>query len=117
MITLRETVNNMRQRPEHATLALMDFVDDFRRRRDLAAISEPFSLEHERFDAMAASTAERLCDEIGAPPPSWRADVPACTHPWFVSGLESLKAIAIVESPARFRVRKIFVLENFLSRA
>ena len=33
------------------------------------------------------------------------------------SGYENLKAISIVESPAFFRRRKIFVLENFLYRA
>ena len=33
-----------------------------------------------------------------------------------VGGLERLKAISIVESPLRFRIRKILVLENFLSR-
>jgi hypothetical protein len=42
--------------------------------------------------------------------------VPAPHDPWFVSGMESLKAIALVESPLPFRLRKIFVLENFLSR-
>jgi hypothetical protein len=42
--------------------------------------------------------------------------VPACRKPWFVAGMENLKAIAVAESPLRFRIRKIFVLENFLSR-
>jgi hypothetical protein len=48
--------------------------------------------------------------------PEWILTVPAPRDPWFVSGMESLKAIAIVESPLPFRIRKIFVLENFLSR-
>lgn len=117
MITLRETIEAMRRDPRHAMLSLMDFVDDFRRHRDPAAVAEPFEPANERFDALAASTAERLCDEAKLVPPAWLAEVPACRDPWFVSGLESLKAIAIVESPGRFRVRKIFVLENFLSRA
>jgi hypothetical protein len=30
--------------------------------------------------------------------------------------MESLKAIALVESPLPFRIRKVFVLANFLSR-
>jgi hypothetical protein len=33
-----------------------------------------------------------------------------------ISRFERLKAIAIVESPLRFRIRKIFVCENSLSR-
>lgn len=36
--------------------------------------------------------------------------------PWFVSGMENLKAIASAESPLSFRWRKIFVMEIFLSR-
>ena len=35
---------------------------------------------------------------------------------FIVGEIERLKAISIVESPVRFRIRKIFVLENFLSR-
>ena len=49
-----------------------------------------------------------------------RAGWPMCLPakpPWFVSGMENLKAIALAESPLRFRIRKIFVLSNFLSRA
>lgn len=117
MITLRDTALAMRDNPEHAILLLMDFVDDFRRHRDPGALADPIPAGHQRFDALAASTAEHLCAERGLRPPEWLADIAACDGPWFVSGLESLKAIAIVESPAHFRVRKIFVLENFLDRA
>ena len=67
-------------------------------------------------DALLASTAEALCDELGMAPPRWLAGVPACKEPFFVVGLENLKAISIVESPLWFRIRKIYVLENFLSR-
>jgi hypothetical protein len=67
-------------------------------------------------DALLASTAEALCDEMGVEPPAWLDEIPECEQPYFVGGFESLKAISIVESPLRFRLRKIFVLENFLSR-
>jgi hypothetical protein len=49
--------------------------------------------------------------------PNWIWNIPSCKEPWFVSGYENLKAISLVESPAFFRRRKIFVLENFLYRA
>jgi len=94
----------------------MDFVDDFRRRKDPRAVAESFELTDERTDAVLASTAEYLCDEFGIEPPKWLAYIPACHNPYFVSEDEDLKAILIVESPLRFRIRKIFVLENFLSR-
>jgi hypothetical protein len=94
----------------------MDFADDFRYYKDPTAIAEPIDLTNERFDALLASTAEYLCDELGLDVPEWILRVPVCKDPWFVSGMEDLKAIALVESPLRFRIRKIFVLENFLSR-
>ncbi len=63
-----------------------------------------------------ASTVEYLCDEMGLEIPEWIEDVPGCEGPWFVSENENMKAIAMVESPLRFRMRKIFVLEDFLRR-
>ena len=102
--------------PDNWLIYLMDFVDDFRHYKDNSAISEPFAFSNEKMDAILASTAEHLCDELALKAPSWLQEVPACHDPWFVSGMESLKAIAIVESPVHFRVRKFFVLENFLSR-
>jgi hypothetical protein len=79
-------------------------------------IEEPFELNDERFDALLAATAEALCSELNIKPPAWILAVPPVRRAWFVSGMESLKAIALVESPLPFRMRKIFVLENFLSR-
>ena len=68
-------------------------------------------------DAILASTAEFLCREMSLPSPLWLEGVPAPPKAWFVSGFDSLRAIALAESPLAFRLRKIFVLENFLSRA
>jgi hypothetical protein len=94
----------------------MNFVDDFRYYKDPKAVAEPFKLSGERMDALLASTAESLCDEFSITPPAWLTDVPACHDPYFVAEIQNLKAITIVESPLRFRMRKIFVLDNFLSR-
>ncbi len=95
----------------------MDFVDDFRYYKDLSSIKDPVSMgKDSELEALLSSVVEYLCDEIGATPPAWSSDIPACKEPYFVHGMENLKAISIVESPLRFRIRKIFVLENFLSR-
>jgi hypothetical protein len=110
---VREQINSD---PINWQVYLMDFVDEFRHSKDLCAIEEPFKLSGDEKDALLASTAEALCDELGVNVPTWLSEVPACREPYFVSGLENLKATAIVESPLRFRMRKIFVLENFLSR-
>jgi hypothetical protein len=115
-ITLRETKEKISSDPVWWCIHLMNFVDDFRYFKDPAAVTEPFNLSDEKMDALLASTAESLCDEFNFAPPAWLADVPACHDPYFVGGFQNLKAISIVESPLRFRLRKIFVLENFLSR-
>jgi hypothetical protein len=101
---------------ENWIISLMDFVDELRRSRNPELIRTPFLCDNERIDSILASTVEALCHELGIDVPDWVWDVPGCRHPWFVSGIENLKAIAIAESPAFFRRRKIFVLENFLSR-
>ena len=115
-MTIRETKHHMEQDPEYWLIPFMEFVDDFRRDRNFSLIQEPFELTDERFDALLASTVEYLCDEINLEPPEWVWNIPSCQDPWFVSGVENLKAITIVESPVYFRRRKIFVLENFLER-
>jgi hypothetical protein len=116
MTTLRKVKNRISADPKNWRVYLLDFVDDFRYHKDPRAMAEQFELSDERIDALLASTAEALCDELGVEAPGWLASVPACRDPYFVSGMENLKAISIVESPLRFRIRKIFVLENFPSR-
>jgi hypothetical protein len=116
MTTLLETKQRIAAAPAHWVVALMDFVDDFRYYKNQAMVAQPFEFDDEKFDALLAATAHYLCDEIDVEMPKWIWTVPPCKDPWFVSGLESLKAIALVESPLQFRLRKIFVLENFLTR-
>jgi len=116
MITLGETQQRIEADPKHWSVFLMDFVDDFRYYRDPVVIAEPIVLSGDRMDALLASTAEYLCRELNLKIPSWLAEVPPCQTPWFVAGMESLKAIALAESPLSFRWRKIFVTQTFLSR-
>jgi len=116
MITLKETKEKILAEPRWWKVAFFDFVDDFRRHKNLTAVSEPFELKDDKIDALLASTAEFLCDESNLDAPDWLEKIPASLEPFFVSGLENLKATAIVESPLRFRIRKVFVSENFLNR-
>lgn len=97
---------------------LFDFVDAFRSTRNVALVQEcPVTELDPRLRALCASVTEALCYETGMPPPAWCAGIPALHSPWFVAGIENLKAMALVESPAWFRARGIFVLGNFLERA
>ena len=116
MNSLLEVKRQILSDPANWPVYLMSFVDDFRYYKDVQSISEPFTIDNERVDALLASTVEYLCDEMGLTPPEWLESVPCCQRPYFVSGLENLKSFTIVESPLRFRMRKIFVLENFLFR-
>ena len=116
MKTLKKIKQDMINNPEWWEIPFMDFVDDFRRCKDTAFLQEPFTPDNERIDALLASTVEYLCDEMDLDIPEWIEDILGCKGPWFVGDVENLKAISIVESPLRFRMRKIFVLENFLYR-
>jgi hypothetical protein len=116
MINIKQVKQEMENDLENWIIIFMNFVDDFRYYKDPTMIKEPFDFNNEKFDALLASTIEYLCNEMGINPPEWVGDVQPCNDPWFVSGMESLKAITIVESPVYFRRRKIFVLENFLVR-
>jgi len=116
MKTISETKAEILAAKKHWRIPFMEFVDDFRYYRNSAIIEKPFELNHEKFDALLASTIEYLCNEQQMDTPDWVWNVPSCKEPWFVAGVENIKAFAIVESPVYFRRRQIFVLENFLSR-
>lgn len=64
MNTLRKTKEKIDAEPGHWRVWLMDFVDDFRYYKDLQMIEEPFEPGDEKIDALLASTAEFLCDEL-----------------------------------------------------
>jgi hypothetical protein len=115
--TIEEVKAAMLAYGENWRIPFMEFVDDFRRAGDSSLIEHAFTLDGGKIDSLLASTVEYLCDELGVDIPDWVWEVPACREPWFVSGCENLKAISIAESPVFFRRRKIFVLDNFLSRA
>lgn len=96
---------------------LFNFVDSLRRSRDGQLIALALPPMNVRLDALFASTVEALCAELQMDLPHWCAGVPPLTGPWFVAGVENLKAMALIESPTWFRKRQIFVLGNFLERA
>lgn len=99
-------------------LWLFEFVDAFRRAPSLHLIEcPPVRCAGERSKNLFAATVETLCSECGIDVPWWCSAVGPLTAPWFVSGLENLKASALVEAPIHFRKRNIFVLANFLERA
>ncbi len=68
-------------------------------------------------DAYLAALAEHLALSDRTLAPSW-TDAPHrfLTEPHFAGGLETLKALLLVESPLAFRRRLIFISADALSR-
>jgi hypothetical protein len=95
-----------------------DAVDDVRRSRRFDALKRLSSRSRRtRERALINSAACALAAELSQPPPWWATRPMALAEPWFVSGVENLKASSLQESPIQFRRNNIFVLGNFLSRA
>lgn len=95
-----------------------NFVDEFRRCPDVRLILlPPVDSLDERLKALLASIVAALCEEVSLDAPNWTKQEVFLSAPWFVAGMDSLKASAMIESPLAFRRNNIFVLENFLKRA
>ncbi len=68
-------------------------------------------------DAYLAAVAEQLAGGHSFPAPAWTmAESRRLHRPWFASPLAALRAILLLESPAAFRSRNLFVSENALNR-
>ena len=103
---------------------LANFLDEFYGAPTAAALAEVpvlLALQHGEIghvrDAYLAATAEELARRFDLPLPAWTVDEARKLHrPWFASPLAALRAVLLLESPAGFRSRNLFVSENALSR-
>jgi len=86
--------------------------------RRLMVASRPPRTGDPRYDAMLAALVEHLCSGAGMPAPRWVEDPERFVEPWwFVSGLASLHAGALAESPISFARRGVFICDGALSYA
>jgi hypothetical protein len=106
--------------PEHFQLHINGFLDDLRRVpvENLAASLLPGPATEGQMAGLIAAIASAVCRERGVEPPEWVGRTGSPT-PFFVFPARSfaLRLRLMIESPAPFKIRNVFVPENYLSRA
>lgn len=100
--------------------AINAFVDDFRRgshdqRREM--VRDPLTASG-TLEGLVAGVVSALCREANMDPPAWVGQI-ASPEPFFPFPADSfeMRLRLMIESPAPFRIRRVFVPENYLSRA
>ncbi len=120
-LTVRRTAERIKK-GEEAWICIREFLDDFYAEGDggrrAAMIAErPEPVGDRRFDAYLAALAEHLAVHGGLSVPPWVYEKERLLERWwFPTAFRSLHALAIVQSPASFRRRGIFVDETELQR-
>jgi hypothetical protein len=93
-----------------------DKADGADRRRMVEVAPSPTG--DRRYDALLASLVEYSCIHHGMKPPEWVDDPSRFLEEWwFVSGMKSLHANAMVHSPISFKRRGVFITEGALTYA
>jgi len=101
--------------------AVADFLDDLRLARGPADTARRIEAEPEqvdaRTDALLAAVAEHVAVQAGIRVPEWtRQSGRFLDHFWWPTATVALHARALIESPAAFRRRGIFIGATTLQR-
>ena len=92
-------------------------ISDWETRRRITA-DPPVTTGSARYDALLAGIVELACASHGVVAPSWVNDEPYFLNEfWFVSGMKSLHANALVHSPISLARRGVFVTQGALEYA
>jgi hypothetical protein len=103
---------------------LADFLHEFQARPAASMLQScprllaPLFSGGEICDAYLAATAATLAARLGGSTPEWAVQPERYLRtPWFASPGAAMRACLLLESPARFRERNLFVTANALSVA
>ena len=103
---------------------IRDFLDDFyadpgeQRLADEPPLRRELFSDEGRADAYVAAIADHLSGQFGLPIPPWTASpLRTLKDPWFAMDSHAGRMLLLVESPAAFRERNIFISADALSRA
>ena len=92
-------------------------ISDWETRRRITA-DPPVTTGSARYDALLAGIVELACASHDVVAPSWVNDEPYFLNEfWFVSGMKSLHANALVHSPISLARRGVFVTQGALEYA
>jgi len=120
MTTARSLAKICTEAGPHYQLHINEYIDDFRRansdeRERMVAEGPEVS---GRLEGLVAAVTSALCRETETTAPEWLKIIHS-PEPFFVIPAKSfaLRVRLMLESPPAFRIRNVFVSENYLSRA
>lgn len=106
--------------PEHFQLHINGFIDDLRRVpvENVRGLLLPGPAAEGQLPGLVAAIASAICRERGVETPEWVGRTGSPT-PFFLLPARSfaMRVRLMIESPLPFKIRRVFVPENYLSRA
>ena len=119
-MTARELVAQCRDDESTAQRHINAFVDDFRRASNdqRAALMQDSPETSGQWEGLVAGVLSALCREAGIPVATWVGET-GSPEPFFVfpARTYAMRMRLMLESPAPFKIRRVFVPADYLSRA